>query len=125
MQPFRSSTGEPLNKTQSIRLTLSDFATDELCKGLESRDFYISYGRLADLLDEAEDMQRTRERGQGEGVKTRRQIKRRKRPSSSPDRLGSEDEEQFRLEEDRAKQRADEDDADFLPRARKRNQSIR
>ncbi|KAK3938432.1 hypothetical protein QBC46DRAFT_460280 [Diplogelasinospora grovesii] len=44
------------------------------------------------------------------------------RPFNSLKRLRSKDEAQFRLKEDRAKQRADIINNDFLPRARKRNQ---
>ncbi|KAI2626586.1 hypothetical protein GGR54DRAFT_477359 [Hypoxylon sp. NC1633] len=98
-EPFRSPTGEPLNETQSIRLTLSDFATDKLCTGLNSRAVNIPYRRLAELLGEAENMQKKREHGPGEGIKSDRKTKRRRIPSSSPESLRSEDENQFCLEE--------------------------
>ncbi|KAI1419244.1 hypothetical protein F5Y12DRAFT_778999 [Xylaria sp. FL1777] len=119
-EPFRSPMGEPLNKARNIRLMLSDFATDKLCERLNSSAFSISYERLAEVLGQAESMQRTREHGLGQGVKSDRKTKKRQRPSSSPERLASEDEAQFRLEEDRVKERADADDDDFLPRARRR-----
>ena len=115
MQPFRSPTGEPLNETQSIRLTLRDFATDKLCKGLNSRAIDIPYRRLAELSGQALEMQKTREHRQSGGVKSDRKTKKRQRLSSSPERLGSEDEAQFQLEEFKARERADIEDGNFLP----------
>ncbi|KAI1826349.1 hypothetical protein F4861DRAFT_497987 [Xylaria intraflava] len=89
-QPFRSPTGESLNEGRNIRLTLDDFATDELCEGLEPAEIYVPYGRLAELLRRAEDIQKIRDQASGEGVKSKPRIKRRRRHSSSPERLSSE-----------------------------------
>lgn len=109
-----------MNQAQVFRLTLNDFATDELCGVLEPVELFITYGRLAELLDQAEEIQRAREHGPGSGIRSSRKTRRRKRDSSSPDLLLSEDETQFRLEEQVATERADASDNEFRPPRRRR-----
>ncbi|KAK8064559.1 hypothetical protein PG994_007197 [Apiospora phragmitis] len=98
--------------TQELRLVLSDFATNELCDGLEAAELHITFARLADLLVQAQEMQTAREHVKDGGIRSSRKNKRRL-PSSSPDRLLSEDETQFRFDEERAAEEATAADDDF------------
>ncbi|KAH7303708.1 hypothetical protein B0I35DRAFT_155880 [Stachybotrys elegans] len=120
-QPFRSSDGRIVNSTEVVRLSLGDFAPDELCGGLGATELHITYARLAELLVQAEEMQTAREHVENGGVRSGRKKRRRPPMSSSPDRLLSDDETQFRLDEERAVEKVAAADDDFpLPTKKKR-----
>ncbi|KAK0704258.1 hypothetical protein B0T21DRAFT_377859 [Apiosordaria backusii] len=110
---FRSSDGTPENQTANLQLTLGDFAPDEFCEGMESVTLLIPYMRLAEFVDQAEQLQRVREQQTGVGVQWNRILK--KRPSSSADELDSGDEARFCQDEDRAIKKASAGDNDFQP----------
>ena len=71
-----------MNSTQILGLTLTDFATDELSGMVEPVPLSITYGRLAELLDQAEQIHQVREQRPSYGVVSQRQTKKRERPSS-------------------------------------------
>lgn len=110
-KPFRSSVGAPIDSEESLQLSLSDFATDEIASGYESTSLSIPLRRLAELLAQAEEMQEAREtEGGPRGIRSRRQTRKRK-PSSRPvDELRSEDELKYLRQESDAVQRAAADD---------------
>ena len=116
-QPFRSATGEGVNLSHDLRLGLRDFATDKLSEALGSIPLSISYERLAELLNKAEEIQKAREQGPGGGIKSSRKLKRRRR-SSSIDQLLSGDEAQFRIQESKALEGTRDDD--YLPPRKRR-----
>lgn len=114
-QPFRSSDALPINQGRELRLTLSDFATDKLSNVPESATLVITYGKLAQLLDRAEQMQKVREQGSAGGTKSDRKTKKRPRSSSPADQIGSEDEARFLGDEIRAIKKVAAEDKDFKP----------
>lgn len=77
----------------------------------------ISFSRISDLVDIAQEMQRARESNRGRST---RRIKKRRLSSSSLEELGSEDAARFSDEEKAVAQKADALDKDFEPRAAKR-----
>lgn len=81
------------NQAKCLDLALSDFATDELCEGLDSATLSIRYVRLAELVDRAEQLQRVREERMG--VRSQKKLLKRKRTSSPAEEIGSEDESRF------------------------------
>ncbi|KAI9155788.1 Secondary metabolism regulator laeA [Paramyrothecium foliicola] len=111
-QAFRSANGEHVNQSQELQLSLNDFATDKLWVGGEAGELVVTFERLAQLLDDAEEMQKSRE-VEGDGIKSQRELKRPRWDSSSPDYLRTDDEDQFLLDEERAVARADATDVDF------------
>ncbi|KAI1825890.1 hypothetical protein F4861DRAFT_156325 [Xylaria intraflava] len=120
-EPFRSSTGEHVNRNRAIRLTIHDFLPDKLCDELHPPELSISYEKLAQRLDKAENIQRLRESESG-GIESDRRPKKRRRVSSSPDRLLSEDEATFLVAENNVDTRTNADDDDFrLPGAKETN----
>jgi hypothetical protein len=72
----------------------------------------VTFERLAQLLDDAEKMQKSRE-VEGDGIKSQRNFKRPRWDSSSSDRLRPDDEDQFLRDEERAVARADATNFDF------------
>ncbi|KAI1856350.1 uncharacterized protein JN550_013824 [Neoarthrinium moseri] len=106
---------------QVVGLALRDFAPDELCEGLGATGLQITYARLAELLIQAQGMQTAREHATDGGVRSSRKRRRPAPVSSSPDRLLSDDETQFRLDEEKVAEEAAAADDDFqLPTRKKR-----
>ncbi|KAK4446492.1 hypothetical protein QBC34DRAFT_411313 [Podospora aff. communis PSN243] len=121
-QPFRSASGSPVGHEETLKLSLSDFATDEISSGYGSVHLSISFRQLADFLARAELMRQTREpESESRGIKSRRQTRKR-RPSSSPaDELRSEDEAKYRRQEMDAAERAAAGDGEYeRPRRRQK-----
>jgi hypothetical protein len=110
-EPFRLPNGEPINQERELRLTLSDFATDKLCDILDSPTLVITYGKLAQLLDRAEQMQQVRE--SAGGTKSGRKTKKRQRSSSPAEQIRSDDEARFLEDERRAIKKVAAEDEDF------------
>ncbi|KAK8029527.1 hypothetical protein PG993_010818 [Apiospora rasikravindrae] len=109
--------------SQELRLAPSDFATDELCDGLEATELSITYARLAGLFVQAQEMQTARDHATDGGVRSSRKNEWRA-PSSSPDRLLSEDETRFRFDEERTAEEATAADDDFQLPPKKRSQLL-
>jgi len=110
-----------VNQTHHLQLSLSDFATDEISAGNGPPLRPIPFEQLVNLLARAEDMHQAREpESEGRSIKSARRTKKHRLPSSSPDRLGSEDEAHYRKQETRTAERADAEDGDFRSRARRR-----
>ncbi|KAK3943624.1 hypothetical protein QBC46DRAFT_27069 [Diplogelasinospora grovesii] len=95
-KPFRASDGSPVNHTECLTLSLSDFATDEISSGDEPVSLSIQFGRLADFLAQAEQIHQAREPDNRQGVKSSRRPKKRRLPSSPAEELRSEDEAEYR-----------------------------
>jgi hypothetical protein len=97
-QAFRAGDRSFDNSTNVLCLSLDDFATDEISTNMhfgDSTKVNISYKKLAQFLNRAEEMQESREPTQGSGaqsIKSKRQTRKRKRSSTPFDQLGSEDE---------------------------------
>uniref|UniRef100_A0A0B7KR42 Uncharacterized protein n=1 Tax=Bionectria ochroleuca TaxID=29856 RepID=A0A0B7KR42_BIOOC len=119
-EPFRAADGSRLNQDQVVPLMLSDFATDILSALSGSISLSITYKRLAELLDQAEQMHQVREQGRSSGIKSQRITRKRKRPSPSADLIRSDDEADFRRQEQRAMERVAAEDGDFRPLTRRR-----
>ncbi|KAK1520014.1 hypothetical protein CABS01_16555 [Colletotrichum abscissum] len=119
-QAFRSPNLDDMNETGDIRLALSDFATDALSGGLAT-SLCIKFKKLAELLDEAEEIQKAREEGSDGGIRSKRILKKRRRSSSSAERILSGDELRFRTQESKALEQADTEDCDFRPLVKRRS----
>lgn len=61
-----------MNVDEALSLALNDFATDELCINTRNTSVSISYKRLAEMLNDAEEVQQVRE-GSG-GVRSKRKL---------------------------------------------------
>ncbi|KAH9203589.1 hypothetical protein DL95DRAFT_418924 [Leptodontidium sp. 2 PMI_412] len=118
-QAFRAGDGSFDNLTNVLRLSLDDFATDELSSNRQfgdSTDVTIPYEKLAQFLNTAEEMQESREPSQGSrghSAKSKRKTRKRKRTSSPLDQLGSADEAERQNQEAKAEERIDAADDDF------------
>ncbi|KAK0655458.1 hypothetical protein B0T16DRAFT_397019 [Cercophora newfieldiana] len=120
-QPFRSSDGSPIDSQDSLQLSLSDFATDEISSGYESTSLSIPFRQLADLLTQAEEMRQAREAESGpRGIRSRRRTRKRKLSSSPADELRSEDEAKYRREEGDVAERIAADDGEYGPGRRRK-----
>ncbi|KAL0930285.1 uncharacterized protein CTRU02_212489 [Colletotrichum truncatum] len=119
-QAFRSPNLDHVNGTDNIQLALSDFATDAL-SDVSTTPINIKLDRLAELLDEAEEVHKAREEGLGGGIRSKRTIKKRPRSSSPAEQILSEDELVFRIQEDKVLERADAKDHDFHPPVKRRS----
>jgi hypothetical protein len=85
---FRAGDGSFDNSTNVLCLSLDDFATDEISTNRhfgDSTEVNISYKKLAQFLNRAEEMQESREPTQGSrghSAKSKRKTRKRKRSSS-------------------------------------------
>jgi hypothetical protein len=119
---FRASDGSFDNSTNVLCLSLDDFATDEISTNRhfgDSTEVNISYKKLAQFLNLAEEMQESREPTQGSrghSAKSKRKTRKRKRSSSPFDQLRSADEAERQNQEAMAEERIDAADADFSSR---------
>ncbi|KDN62342.1 hypothetical protein CSUB01_11473 [Colletotrichum sublineola] len=118
-QAFRSPNLDHVNGTNDIQLALSDFATDALSH-VSTTSICIKFERLAQLLDEAEQVQKVREEGSGGGIRSKRTFKKRPRSSSPAEQILSDDEHVFRTQEGKALEQSDAKDRDFHPSAKRR-----
>lgn len=84
-----------------------------MCERLDHRTLDISYQQLADITNEAEEMQKVREIPGSYGTTSGSKFKKRKRPSSSDDEIKSEDESHFRKDEERVEERTATQDQDY------------
>jgi hypothetical protein len=80
-KPFRAADGSFDNSTNVLCLSLDDFATDEISTKMDfgdSTEVDISYEKLAQFLNRAEEMQESREPTQGskgQSVKSKRKTR--------------------------------------------------
>ncbi|KAJ5843735.1 uncharacterized protein N7525_001476 [Penicillium rubens] len=90
--PFRTDSGLPAEET-ALRLSLRDFATEELSRGLTSLDQEISITsrQLCDFLSCAEEEQRGQTLLQGSINLLRPGAGKRRRPQTPPEQLSSEE----------------------------------
>ncbi|KAK0624085.1 hypothetical protein B0T14DRAFT_565391 [Immersiella caudata] len=120
-QPFRSSDGSPVNGEDSLQLSLSDFATDEILSGYESTTLSIPFRRLVDLLTQAEEVRQAREAESGLcGIRSKRKTRKRKATFSPADELRSEDEAKYQRPERDVAERAAADDGEYERPGRRR-----
>jgi len=118
-QAFRAGDGSFDNSTNVLCLSLDDFATDEISTNRhfgDSTEVNISYKKLAQFLNRAEEMQQSREPTQGSrghSAKSKRKTRKRKRSSSPFDQLRSADEAERQNQEAMAEERIDAADDDF------------
>jgi hypothetical protein len=121
-QAFRAGDRSFNNLTNVLCLSLDDFATDEISTNRhfgDSTEVNISYKKLAQFLNLAEEMQESREPTQGSrghSAKSKRKTRKRKRSSSPFDQLRSADEAERQNQEAMAEERIDAADADFSSR---------
>lgn len=93
VQPFRTDTGIPATGT-ALRLSLKDFATEELSQGQPELDqeIIITSEQLCDFLSSAESRHQSQTRYQGSINRIRPGVLKRRRAQTPPERLSSEDE---------------------------------
>ncbi|KAJ5378466.1 hypothetical protein N7509_011585, partial [Penicillium cosmopolitanum] len=91
--PFRTDCGLPIEET-ALRLSLRDFATQELSQGLTSlnQDFSITSTQLCDFLSRAKEEQPGQMLLQGSINRLRPGAGKRRRPQTPPEQPSSEDE---------------------------------
>ncbi len=112
---FRAPDGIFVNSTNVLCLTLDDFATDEISKKAdlgESERVEISYEKLAQFLNKAEEMQEAREPIQGRqhrSLASRRKTRKRRRSPTPSDQVKSEDERDPQNQEEEVEDEADSD----------------
>jgi hypothetical protein len=109
VQAFRNKQGEPTNHP-GLRLSLSDFACEELTKGVidnEWPEITIPTQELCKYLVAAEN------RMKQPGARTKHtlapKVQKRKRSATPPEQITSSDEAMFAEQEERAAKRADQD----------------
>ncbi|KAH7370314.1 hypothetical protein BKA65DRAFT_488155 [Rhexocercosporidium sp. MPI-PUGE-AT-0058] len=102
-QAFRAGDGSFDNSTNVLRLSLDDFATDELS----------SNRQFGDSTDEMQESREPSQGSRGHSAKSKRKTRKRKRTSSPLDQLGSADEEERQNQEAKAEERIDAADDDF------------
>lgn len=92
-KPFRTDTGIPATGT-ALRLSLKDFATEELSQGQPELDqeIIITSEQLCDFLSSAESRHQSQTRYQGSINRIRPGVLKRRRAQTPPERLSSEDE---------------------------------
>lgn len=93
-QPFRTDSGLPTEGTV-LRLSLRDFATEELARGhVEDldREILITSKQLCDFLSSAEVRQQAQTKQRGSINRIRPGALKRRRPQTPPEQLSSEDE---------------------------------
>ncbi|KDN62218.1 hypothetical protein CSUB01_12299 [Colletotrichum sublineola] len=117
---FRSPNLDHVNGTDVIQLALCDFTTDAL-SDVSTASICIKFERLAELLDEAEEIQKAREQGSDGGIRSKRTLKKRPRSSSPAEQILSDDELVFRIQEREALKQADVKDRDFHPPVKRRS----
>lgn len=92
-QPFQTDSGLPTEGTV-LRLSLKDFATEELARGHVGldREILITSKQLCDFLLSAEARQQAQTQQQGSINRIRPGALKRRRPQTPPEQLSSEDE---------------------------------
>ncbi|PCD21337.1 hypothetical protein AU210_016303 [Fusarium oxysporum f. sp. radicis-cucumerinum] len=94
--PFLSCDGQVQNPDEVLSIGLRDFATDEISKTWPDVEINIKFSRLAQLFKNAQQLQLEKETAKSsEVIKSKRVSKKRRLPSSSPQLLGSDDEDQI------------------------------
>ncbi|KAJ5949951.1 hypothetical protein N7454_001535, partial [Penicillium verhagenii] len=90
--PFRTDAGTPAERT-ALRLSLRDFATEELSQGLTGLDqeILITAEQLCSFLASAESRQQAQTHRQGSLNQVRPGVLKRRRPETPPEQLSSED----------------------------------
>ena len=111
-----------MNPDQSLTIDLRDFATDELSKTWPAAVINISFSRLAQHAQDAQQRQREQEPIHADdSIKSRRKLIRKRRwSSSSAEELKSEDEARYSKKEDAVARKYHALDADYGPPAAKR-----
>ncbi|KAG8411232.1 hypothetical protein J3459_016284 [Metarhizium acridum] len=114
-ETFRSFDGSLCNAEKCLTLNLSDFATDALAIDYRTSSVSITFSKLFDILQQAEDMEPNRgSNTAGSAVKSERVTRKRRRSSSPEDRLRSDDERTYINMEKAAEDKASKDDEDFI-----------
>jgi hypothetical protein len=118
-QAFRAGDRSFNNLTNVLCLSLDDFATDKISTNIhfgDSTKVDVSYKKLAQFLNRAEEMQESQGPTQGSGaqsIKSKRQTRKRKRSSTSFDQLSSEDKAERQNQEAKTEERIDAAYDDF------------
>ncbi|CAG8015642.1 unnamed protein product [Penicillium salamii] len=101
-QPFRTDSGLPTKET-TLRLSLRDFATEELLRGNIDldREIIITSKQLCDYLSGAEARQQAHTQHQGSINQIRPGALKRRRPQTPPEHISSEGEGSFEGERQR------------------------
>jgi len=120
---FRSSDGFAINTTKALHIPLDCFADSEVATfdSEEHPGITITYPQLAEFLDKAERLHRTRQPVLGEesiGKKSRRRTKKRKRPPTPTEEISSDKEMEFRDAENAVEGRTVVEDSDFRGQTR-------
>ncbi|KAF5025158.1 hypothetical protein F66182_2734 [Fusarium sp. NRRL 66182] len=119
--PFCSSSGEPLNSDQSLKINLGDFAPDEVSKTWPDITLTIAFSRLAQLAQDAQKWRKKNKSGVSDDeVKLRRVIRKRRLLSSPVEELRSEDEANYSKMEAADASRHDASDGSYRPPVAKR-----
>lgn len=105
-QPFRTDSGLPAEGT-TLRLSLRDFATEELSRGHGGldREILITSKQLCDFLSSAEARQQVQTQHQGSINRMRPGALKRRRPHTPPEQATSEDEESIGRKKERKRGR--------------------
>lgn len=115
---FRSLDGSATNTTKALHLPLDYFANSKVVtfKSKEILGITITYPQLAEFLDKAERLQRTRQPATGEESirkKSSRRTKKRKRPFTLTEQISLNREREFRNAEREVDRRTVVEDSDF------------
>ena len=92
LQPFRTDTGDPAEGT-AFRLSLRDFATEELTRGQTGLDceILVTSKQLCEFLSGAEARQQVQTQRQGSINQIRPGALKRRRPQTPPDQPSSDE----------------------------------
>ncbi|KAF4495425.1 hypothetical protein FAGAP_8434 [Fusarium agapanthi] len=114
--PFLSCDGQVQNPDEVLTIGLRDFATDEISNTWPADvEINIKFSRLATLFKNAQQWQLEKETAKSsEVIKSRRACKKRRLSSSSPQRLGSDDENQIQKQEQAADLRSHKADPGYV-----------
>ncbi|KAG8670786.1 hypothetical protein FPOAC2_04085 [Fusarium poae] len=114
-RPFLSCDGQVQNPDEVLTIDVRDFATDEISKTWPDAEINIKFSRLAQLFNDAQQWQLEKETAKSSQVmKSKRVSRKRRLPSSSPQRLRSDDEEQIREWEQAVDLKSHKADADYV-----------
>ncbi|KHN94123.1 uncharacterized protein MAM_08053 [Metarhizium album ARSEF 1941] len=120
-ETFRSVDGYAHNGEKHLKLTLGDFATDALSTSHSLVPISISYRRLFDIVQEAEEMEPTKVANVADSVVKSRRVTRKRRLSfSSAEQLCSEVQAKYAESEEVVISRAERDDEDYEEQSTKR-----
>ncbi|OBS16910.1 hypothetical protein FPOA_12546 [Fusarium poae] len=108
-QPFRTPDKNPINQDNKLVLDLHDFAPCQLCEGYSNLPISIPFTKLYDILDYAEEI----EHSLATGVRSNRQVKRRRVSSSSLESITEEDKKKWKDKDRVVKQKLAAEDGEY------------